>query len=72
LILHAASFTESANFNPVIARPVWDDSEAEPVYNQPGWFPGNLWSLNAIVGGWIVVVGQFNQAALERLYGSMV
>jgi hypothetical protein len=71
LILMNATFSDEFGFDPVIAMPSWDDSETEPAYDQIGWFPANLWTVNSISGeDYVVLVpGQYNlEGSVQRLF----
>jgi hypothetical protein len=75
-LLWSASFEDLAGFNPVIARPVWDIDESEPIFEAEGWFPDQFWAANrfGIEERLVVVGGQFSGSqdlGTERLFNSV-
>jgi hypothetical protein len=74
VVFVSTSFSEITDFNPVISRPVWYDSEDEPEFDAEGWFPAKFWILNRFgdQDRLVVVGGQFNNEGLtERLFNNM-
>jgi len=85
-VLLGATYNEltAPDFEPLIARPVWDNisgspdpdrpAETEPVFDTPGWFPTKLWSINRFgdQDQLVIIAGQYNYTNLvERLYTNM-
>ena len=75
-VLLSAAYNELTAFEPLIARPIWDDlaGETEPIFDAPGWFPTKLWSINRFgdQDQLVIIGGQYNNTTqVERLYTSM-
>jgi hypothetical protein len=73
-LLWSANYTDIPGFDPVIARPVWDLDEPEPIFNGQGWFPIQFWTTNTFgeEDRLVIVGGQFNnEDSTERLYNQV-
>ncbi|RME47699.1 MAG: hypothetical protein D6796_07375, partial [Caldilineae bacterium] len=82
-VLWDGNFTDIANFDPLITRPVTDVTLPEPPLKVGGWFPDKVWAVNrfgvtdpADDVSLVLVGGQFkknadNNLGIERLYSAM-
>jgi hypothetical protein len=74
-ILIFATYTDEAGFDPVVAIPLTQDSQPEPAFYAPGWYPSKLWSINQFgdQNRSTLVLGQFEpNQSVERLYSQLV
>ncbi|MDQ4078655.1 MAG: hypothetical protein M3220_20745 [Chloroflexota bacterium] len=73
-ILLSATYETFEGWNPAISRPITDTQRPEPEYNQPGWWPPTLFTINTLFtqeGPKEQIVlnpGQFSLPGTQRAY----
>jgi hypothetical protein len=86
ILWRGGTFVDFPDFDPVIARPVWDNEEGnflndpEADFIAEGWFPTKLWTANRFGNQEMLVIisGQFNNQVddqtflVQRLFSNMV
>jgi hypothetical protein len=74
-LLISAAYQDYESFDPVVVIPLTEETQPEPSFNAPGWYPNKLWAVNRFGDQHrsTLVLGQFEpNEAVERLYNELV